>query len=313
MTVVRTILGDVQSTDLGVCFAHEHLVIDGGIAKIINSEISLQDVDDAVAEIAPCREAGVHCMVDAMPADAGRNVLKLAEISRRTGTHVISTTGLHHSRYYGERHWGELLEPAEMADLFIAEIETGIDAHDYNGPVVSRTEHRAGLVKVASSAGGPSDRDRRVFAAAALTSARTGVAIMTHCEGGTGAIEQLHLLSELHVPLSRAVLSHTDKIADFGYHREILASGARVVYDQGLRSPDVTHDLVVAMVNEGYAGQLLLGSDGARRSLWSTLGGSPGLAALRTALGRRLEAALGPETMTRLWRANPAETLALRP
>lgn len=313
MTVVRTVLGDVSSADLGVCFAHEHLVIDGGVPKIINPEISLQDVDDAVAELVPCREAGLGCLVDAMPADAGRNVLKLAEISRLTGAHVIATTGLHHARYYGQRHWGEVLEPGELSELFIADIETGIDELDYNGPVVRRTEHRAGLVKVAGSDGGPSQRDRRVFAAAALTAARTGVAVLTHCEGGTGAIEQLHVLSELDVPPSRVVLSHTDKVADRGYHREILASGARVVYDQGLRSPDVTHDLVVAMVNEGYAGQLLLGSDAARRSLWATLGGSPGLAALRTVLGRRLEAALGSEVMTRLWITNPAETLALQP
>jgi predicted metal-dependent phosphotriesterase family hydrolase len=313
MSVVRTVLGDVPAGELGVCYAHEHLIIDGGVAKIINPEISLQSVDDAVAELGACVAAGVGAMVDAMPADAGRNVVKLAEISRRSGVHVVAATGLHHARYYGERHWGELLEPEEMAELFVADVRDGVDAHDLNGPVVRRTPHHAGVVKVAGSLDGPSARDRRVFEAAALAVARVGTALLTHCEVGTGGVAQLELLDGLGVPLDRVILSHTDKVVDRGYHRELLASGAYVVYDQGIRSPEATARLVGWLVEDGHEDQLLLGTDGARRSLWSVLGGSPGLAALSTDLGRRLAGQLGPAVMDRIWVANPAAALELRP
>jgi predicted metal-dependent phosphotriesterase family hydrolase len=313
MSVVRTVLGDVPSERLGMCWAHEHLVIDGGVPKLVSPEISLQRVEDAVAELAPCVAAGLGAVVDAMPADAGRNVAKLAAISRLAGVHVVAATGLHHARWYGERHWGELLEPEELAGLFAAEVTDGIDANDLNGPVLARTAHRAGVVKVAGSAGGPSARDRRIFEAAAITTARTGTALLTHCEGGTGGLAQLRLLEDLGVPPERVILSHTDKVLDRGYHRELLASGAWVVYDQGLRSPETTARLVRWMVEDGRAGQLLLGTDGARRSLWSVLGGSPGLAALATGLGRRLAGELGPAVMERIWVANPAAALELRP
>ena len=309
---IRTVLGDVPSSRLGMCFAHEHLVIDGGVAKLVNPEISLQRVEDAVAELAPCVAAGLGAVVDAMPADAGRNVAKLAEISRRSGVHVVAATGLHHARYYGERHWGELLAPEELAELFVAELTEGIDAHDLNGPVVRRTAHRAGVVKAAGSLDGPSDRDRRVFEAAAIAVARAGVALLTHCEAGTGGLAQLELLDKLGVPAERVLLSHTDKVADRGYHRELLATGAYLVYDQGLRSPGDTARLVGWMVEDGHADRLLLGTDGARRSLWSVLGGSPGLAALATDLGKRLAGELGPAVMDRIWVANPARALALR-
>ena len=310
---VRTVLGDIPASQLGVCYAHEHLIIDGGVAKLINPEISLQRVEDAVGELAPCVAAGLGAVVDAMPADAGRNVAKLAEISRRSGVHVVAATGLHHARFYGERHWGELLEPAEMAELFVGDLEVGIDAHDLNGPVLRRTPHRAGLVKVAGSAGGPSPRDRRIFEAAAIAVARVGTALMTHCEGGTGGVAQLRLLDELGVPPDRVILSHTDKVVDRGYHRELLATGAKVVYDQGIRSPEDTARLVRWMVEDGHGSQLLLGTDGARRSLWTALGGSPGLAALRARLGRRLAAELGTAVMDRIWVTNPAAALELRP
>jgi 5-phospho-D-xylono-1,4-lactonase len=313
MSVVRTVLGDVPGGELGVCYAHEHLVIDGGVAKLVNPEISLQSVEDAVDELAPCVAAGLGAVVDAMPADAGRNVVKLAAISRRSGVHVVAATGLHHARYYGERHWGDLLEPQELAELFVAEVRDGIDAHDLNGPVLRRTPHRAGVVKVAGSLEGPSARDRRVFEAAAITLARVGTALMTHCEGGTGGVAQLVLLDGLGVPLDRVILSHTDKVVDRGYHRELLATGAYLVYDQGIRTPEDTARLVRWMVEDGHQDRLLLGTDGARRSLWSVLGGSPGLAALRTHLGKRLADEVGPAVMDRIWVTNPATVLAVRP
>jgi phosphotriesterase-related protein len=169
------------------------------------------------------------------------------------------------------------------------------------------------VVKVAGSTDGPSPRDRRIFEAAALAVARTGTPLLTHCEGGTGGLAQLELLERLGVPPGRVILSHTDKVVDRGYHRELLATGAFVVYDQGIRSPEGTARLVRWMVEDGHAGRLLLGTDGARRSLWTVLGGAPGLAALRTQLGERLAGELGPAVMDRIWVANPAKALELRP
>ena len=94
------------------------------------------------------------------------------------------------------------------------------------GPIVRRTPFRAGVIKVAGSEGGPSDRDRRVFEAAAQAHRRTGVPILTHCEDGTGALEQIRLLRDHGVAARHIVLSHVDKVVDRGYHRELLASGA---------------------------------------------------------------------------------------
>ena len=52
--------------------------------------------------------------------------------------------------------------------LFSAAITDGIDELDYNGPVVKRTPHRAGVMKVAGSTDGLSARDARIFATAVL-------------------------------------------------------------------------------------------------------------------------------------------------
>jgi predicted metal-dependent phosphotriesterase family hydrolase len=187
MSIVRTVLGDIDPRAMGVTYAHEHLVIDGGRPVQMQADFDLSDVDRMASEVAAAADFGLGTVVDAMPCDAGRSAVKLAELSRRTGVHVIAPTGLHHDRYYGPAHWRHRLSIDELADLFVADIREGIDANDYSGPVVRRTAHRAGVIKVAGSAGGPSDVDRPTFEAAAQAHGRTGAPILTHCEGGPAA------------------------------------------------------------------------------------------------------------------------------
>ena len=134
MTFVRTVLGDIDPSELGVTYAHEHVVIDGGRPVLMEPDFDLGDVDAMTTEIGEATAKGLHAIVDAMPCDAGRSALKLAELSRRTGVHVIAPTGLHHDRYYGPAHWSARLRVEELATLFVLDVTDGIDLNDYSGP-----------------------------------------------------------------------------------------------------------------------------------------------------------------------------------
>lgn len=314
MTFVRTVLGDVAPSALGVTYAHEHLVIDGGRPVELNPDFLLDDVDRMATEVRTAMSAGLGAAVDAMPADAGRNAAKLAELSRLTGLHIVASTGLHHERFYGSAHWSTRLEVEELADLFVADVTDGIDANDYSGPLVRRTEVRAGIVKIAGSDGGPSPRDARVFAAAAETHRRTGAPILTHCEGGTGALEQLRLLTEAGVPPGHVTLSHVDKVVDRGYHRELLATGAYAEYDQAFRwgdRPNGTLELVEWMVEDGLGARIVLGMDAARQGYYEVYGGGPGLAWLVGSFGQQiLERGLSESVRDSFFRLNPARAFS---
>jgi 5-phospho-D-xylono-1,4-lactonase len=279
MPFARTVLGDIAPEELGIVYAHEHLVIHGGRPVQLFPDFELADVDKAVAELAPVQAMGLRTVVDAMPADCGRDVLMLAEIARRSGVNVIAPSGLHHERYYHDRHWSVRLSADEIADLFIADITQGIDELDYCGPIVKRTPHKAGVMKIAGSTGGPSGRDEKVFAAAAMAQHRTGCPILTHCEGGTGAIEQVEILVRHGGDPAHIVLSHVDKIVDRQYMHDIAASGARVEYDQGFRWGDKdngTLQLLEWAAEDGLLGHITLGLDAARQKYWTQFGGAPG-------------------------------------
>ena len=317
MTIIRTVLGDIPPSDLGITYAHEHLVIDGGRPVLMQPEFDLGDVDAMAIEVAEAVGLGLRSVIDAMPCDAGRNAGALAEITRRTGVNIVAPTGLHHDRYYGPAHWSHRVTVEELADLFTLDITDGIDAYDYAGPVVRRTPFRAGIIKVAGSDRGLSSRDRRLFEAAAIAHIRTGAPILTHCEHGKGALEQVRFLGAHGVAAGHVALSHVDKVVDRGYHRELLATGAFGEYDGSFRwgeGDNGTLQLLDWAVEDGLAGQVLLGMDAARRGYYRVHGGTPGLIWLLDGFTRLMAGRGLDETVRhRLFTDNPARAFAFAP
>jgi phosphotriesterase-related protein len=312
---VRTVLGDIDPPALGVTYAHEHLVIDDGSRPVqLEPDFELSDVDAMATEVGAAMELGLGAVIDAMPCDCGRSAPKLASLSRRTGLHVVAPTGLHHDRFYGPAHWSHRLGVEQLADLFVADIEDGIDTNDYSGPVVARSDHRAGVIKVAGSEGGPSERDRRVFEAAAIAHRRTGAPLLTHCEGGTGALEQVRCVADLGVDLVHVALSHVDKVVDRGYHRELAATGVALEYDGSFRwgeAPNGTLQLLAWLGEDGLLDHVVLGMDAARRGYYAVYGGKPGLTWLLDGFAAAMEErGLDVDVRRRLFVDNPARVFA---
>lgn len=314
MSFVRTVLGDIPAATLGVCYAHEHLIIDPSFATLANPEFLLDDVDLAARELSAFHATGGRAVIDSMPCDCGRNVLKLAELSRRAGVHVVCPTGLHLAKYYDPGHWGNSYSEKELTRLFVAEIEEGIDERDYNGPFVRRSAHRAGLIKIATDRMF-TPREEKSFAAAAAAHRVTGCPILTHTEYGALALEQVERLQQAGVDLKHVCLSHTDRKPDLAYHRELLSRGVRVEFDSAYRwrtpiEENPTLDLLVALLPE-FPDQIMLGMDAARRTYWKCYGGAPGLTFLLDEFSERLRrAGVDAVALQRIFVSNPAATFA---
>lgn len=313
--MIRTVLGDIDPSEFGVCYAHEHIIIDDSVATMRFPDFRLPSVENAITELKQFHADGGRAMVDSMPCDAGRNVLKLAEISRSSGVHILCPTGIHLAKYYDDGHWSHRYSVEQLAGLFISDIEHGIDRHDYSGPIVERTPHRAGLIKIATGGEEITARGRRVFDAAAIAHLRTGAPILTHVEEGVGALQQVELLSSHGVDPSKVVLSHTDRKPEFSYHRDILQTGVCVEYDSTFRwktTENPTLELLVELIPE-FPNQIMLGMDAARPSYWRSYGGSPGLSFLLNEFSQAMTArGIDKEAWKRIFIANPASTYSFR-
>jgi 5-phospho-D-xylono-1,4-lactonase len=105
-----------------------------------------------------------------------------------------------------------------------------------------------------------------------------------------------------------------DKVVDREYHRDLFATGAFAVYDQGFRWGDRengTLQLLEWAVADGRAGQVMLGMDAARQGYYRAYGGSPGLPYLLCEFSDAMEACgIGGDMRRRFFVDNPARAFA---
>jgi phosphotriesterase-related protein len=310
---LRTVLGDLPATGaLGVCDAHEHVVMRGDWLAEHFPEFVLADLDQTLVDLRGFRAAGGGWIVDSMPTGAGRDAALLAQAAQRSNVPIVCPTGVHQSRYYPPKHPLIAVDCDWLAELFVREITAGID--DGAGTL----DFCAGVIKVASDGERLTSSEIERFVAAALAQRRTGCPILTHTAGGRDAYEQVAVLIGNGATPSQVVLSHCDKNADAAYHRELLEAGVCLEYDQHFRQLNrgercVAVDLIVELVDE-FPHQLLVGMDMARQKYWRGYGGTPGLAWLLTDLLPMLRrAGVTDQQLVRISVENAVRAYAFRP
>ncbi|WP_080058429.1 phosphotriesterase family protein [Spirosoma aerolatum] len=308
MSFIRTVLGDIPAVQAGITYAHEHLIIEESFPTLANPDFLLNDVDKVSAELTEVYAAGGRTMIDTMPANCGRNVLKLAEVSRRTGIQIVVPTGIHLEQYYPKSHWRYQYSEDLLTRLFIADVVDGIDQYDYNGPVVERTTHKAGMIKLATGDEPITPHQETIFRAVVNTHLETGVPILTHTNAGRHALAQAELFDKLGADLRHVVVSHVDRCQDVAYHRALLKTGVRVEFDSAFRwkkSEENGTFRLLELLLPDFSDQIMAGMDAARNTYWRSYGGSPGLTYLLTTFHDELDRRGLSEYWNRLMIDNP--------
>jgi len=285
MSFVRTVLGDIAPHEMGLTYSHEHVVIEESFPTLANPDFVLNDTDRITTELKEFYQLGGRTLVDTMPANSGRNVLKLATVSRNSNVHIIAPTGIHLEKYYLPDHWRYSLSADELTTLFVKDITEGIDEFDYGCPIVKRTSHKAGLIKLATGDEPITAHQQKIFEAVVHAHLQTSAPILTHTNSGRHAIAQAELFSKLGADLNHVVLSHVDKNKDLGYHKDLMQTGVYVEYDSHFRwkttEDNWTYTLLEKLLPE-HSNRIVIGMDMARNTYWKSYGGKPGLIFLLT-------------------------------
>ncbi|MCA1900168.1 MAG: phosphotriesterase-related protein [Chloroflexi bacterium] len=258
---IRTVLGDISPSELGVTACHEHLI--WSVPEPYADEdpdLGFDSIPAAVAEARYFKLAGGDALVEMTTAEIGRCPVEMRQIAEASGLRVIAATGHHKEKFSAAALAGKSAD--EIADGIVTDIASGM----------SGTDIKAGVIKAASSLNAATESERRVIHAVGLAHKATGAPVSTHTEAGTFAVEQAKLLNEAGVPFERMLIGHLDRGLPRETYLELARLGVFLGFDQvgknkyWLDSERVL--LIKDLIAAGYVNQILLSGDTARKSAW---------------------------------------------
>ena len=134
MPKVRTVLGDIEASELGFTMAHEHVIHCPRGLFAPDNEWALRDFNIQLQMVKDYKAIGGGTLVDAMCRDQdGRCPAYLKVISETTGVHIIAATGIPFD-YPGDREplmdlsivWKDK-DVDEIAAGYVKEITEGMN------------------------------------------------------------------------------------------------------------------------------------------------------------------------------------------
>jgi phosphotriesterase-related protein len=256
MAAVQTVQGPVDSGELGVVLAHEHVRFrDEAVAEEWPSMYDTEaELAAALEAVGAAKERGVETIVDPTAMFGGRDVRFMREVAERSGVRIVPCTGIYSYDYLP--HYFENRDIDAMTDHFVADIETGVQG----------TEIRAAFLKCAADAAGVTERVEKIHRAVARACNRTGAPIMAHSMPAvqTGP-RQVDIFEDEGVDLSRVQIAHCGDTDDIAYIEGLIDRGVYFGLDRyGLemyQPIDKRNATAAELLRRGHGERLMISQD----------------------------------------------------
>jgi len=302
---VNTVLGRIDSTEMGITLTHEHLICDWTARMEPPAEaaerarweqpVTAADawlltenpacrrdngvLDDPIAVAQELRhfiESGGRTVIECTNDDIGRDPLALREISEATGLNIIMGSGWYVHAFHDAATLPK--DADELADALVQEFEHGVGA----------TGVKPGIIGEIGVSPMFTDAERIRLRAACRAQRRVGAPLLIHMPGWQRrGFEVLDIvLGEEEVRPEAVVLCHMDPSgSDPAYQRQVAERGVWLEFDMiGMStyyagegqspSPEQTAVAIAGLVEAGFASQLLLSHDVSVKGMWTRHGGN---------------------------------------
>ena len=257
MATINSVLGPLDTADLGFTLSHEHvLVASAGVQQTFPEFMDRQGTAaKGITDLGAAYAEGVRTIIDVSTMDLGRDVRLMEEVSRGSGVQIIAATG--NWRDIPRVFWN--VPPDAIADLYTREIEVGIEG----------TGIKAGIIKVANDVEGVTPQGEVVLRAAARAQKRTGVPISTHSAARERVGEQqIAIFEDEGVDLNRVYIGHSNDSPDLDYLTGIMRKGAWLGLDRypGGRMPgnptwEERTEVVKQLIDQGFGHRIMISHD----------------------------------------------------
>jgi predicted metal-dependent phosphotriesterase family hydrolase len=315
---VQTVSGRVSPERLGFTLPHEHLGLDVSGHEPEHSPHDhpwewwdvFSDENVIAEELERFRQLGGSCVVDLTNFGLGREPQRLRKLAEQTGLHVVMGSGWYRGPINTPESFIDRRGVNDLADQLVAEFRDGVGG----------TGIRPGIIgEIGTDGSWLSAAEERVFRAVARASVRTGLAVSTHAAQSRVGMAQLDMLVEEGVQPDRIVIGHVDSCPYLDYHVALLERGANIEYDLlGLRFGAVDEaieprivDLLVRLIEGGYASQILLSQAVAMAMQLKAFGGNGYVFLQETFLPRLRERGVTDEQIDQMTTRNPVRLLTI--
>jgi phosphotriesterase-related protein len=267
-----TVTGPIPPERAGFTLPHEHTGIALWHAKDRWDYWELTADDELVGEeLREFRRRGGGTLVDLTLPGVGRDPERLRRLSTRTGVQVVMGCGWYREPYYPPEAGIDRRSVDDLADELVREFHDG----------VAGSGVRPGIIgEIGTDKPWVSALEERVHRAAARASKATGMAITTHAVQSPVGLAQLCIFEEEGVDPVRVVIGHADSYVDLDHYLAVLDRGANLEFDfLGHRFGSEEHveprliEIIVELLERGYASQLLLSQDVCHNSQLKANGG----------------------------------------
>jgi phosphotriesterase-related protein len=295
-----------------------------------NDAWNLDDEALMGAEVKDFKDAGGGAILECSAPGIRPNVVGLKRISQQTGVYIIASTGL-----YGEKSWPDNFRNMSVDDFvryMNREIERGMED----------TNIKAGHIKTAVNQ--ITDRQLEFIIAAARSSNDTGALVTAHLglfttiedsrlvyqkflDAGIAPEKLLMCHQQMYFHEANLVTLITNPDSwrlQLDYARELMDLGINICIDcfgmtwdaealgMVMQKDHVTMAGLVSLINDGYAGQIVIGTDVFIKLMTRRYGGHGYCRLLNYVAPTLKKVGIADETVRQITIDNPARLLAIR-
>lgn len=307
---VMSVSGPIPPERIGFTLPHEHTSSNPETAHARSQNFDFEaDFELMTGELRDFRRRGGSCVVDLSNAGLGRDPKWLRALASATNLHIVMGCGWYRESYYPPSADIDRRSVDDLAAELVAEVRDGVDGSGVRPGIIG---------EIGTDEAWVSPREERVHRAVARAARETGLAIVTHSMRSRVGLDQLRLFEEEGVDPARVVIGHADSLLDLDYHLAIVERGASVAFDLLGRPGEylVAREtrlvqLVLELIERGFAGQVLLSQDTSSTEQLRAYGG-PGFSYLAQHFLPTLRtAAIGEGEIRQMTVDNPRRILTI--
>ena len=245
MATINSVLGEIDSKDLGFTLMHEHVMVAASGLSTHYPDCWAESGATGYRMLKTAKAHGIDTMLDATTFDLGRDPALLKNVAEASGMNLINVTGWWLDVLVLCTAWAPIKWPMNSSKISLR---------------VRGTNIKAGMLKCAADFEGVTAPLETMARAVARAHLQTGVPIMVHSyPTGHVARRQIAIFKEEGVDLGKVKIDHSNDTTDTEYLQWILDQGCFLGLDRypgRLVSPHMRTVTLKRLMDMGYGERL---------------------------------------------------------